>query len=59
MRLARIAEMFQQKGGETHGDMGPRTQSRLANLPDTTHVTLMQRASAVVPMVNDFLNATP
>lgn len=52
-----IAEMFQLKGGGTHGDMGPRSASRLAILPDTTHVTLMQKASVIVPMVNDFLNA--
>jgi hypothetical protein len=29
----------------------------LAILPDTTHVTLMQRMSVIVPMVNDFLDA--
>lgn len=34
-----------------------RTASRLAILPDTTHVTLMQRMSVIVPMVNDFLDA--
>jgi len=59
VRLAHIAEMFQLKGGGTHGDMGPRTASRLAILPNTTHVTLMQRMSIIVPMVNDFLNAKP
>lgn len=55
--LSHVAEMFKLKGGETHGDMGPRTSSRLAILPDTTHVTLMMRAKVIVPMVNDFLNA--
>ncbi|MGJ5819999.1 alpha/beta fold hydrolase [Paludibaculum fermentans] len=59
VRLAHVAEMFRLKGGETHGDMGPRTASRLAILPDTTHVTLMQRERIIVPMVNDFLNAKP
>ena len=57
VRLAHVAEMFRLKGGETHGDMGPRSESRLAILPDTTHVTLMQRMSVIVPMVNDFLDA--
>lgn len=57
VRLDHIAEMFRLKGGETHGDMGPRTPSRLAILPDTTHVSLMQRASVVVPMLNDFFDA--
>ena len=59
VRLAHIAEMFRLKGGETHGDMGPRSASRLAILPDTTHVTLMQRMTVIVPMVNDFLEAKP
>lgn len=57
VRLEHVAEMFRLKGGGTHGDMGPRTASRLAILPDTTHVTLMQRASVIIPMVNDFLDA--
>jgi pimeloyl-ACP methyl ester carboxylesterase len=59
VRLEHIAEMFRLKGGEIHGDMKPRSASRLAILPDTTHVTLMQRASVIVPMVNDFLDAKP
>ena len=59
VRLAHIAEMFRLKGGDKHGDMGPRSASRLAILPNTTHVTLMQRMSIIVPMVNDFLDAKP
>ncbi len=59
VRLAHVAEMFRLKGGETHGDMGPRSTSRLAILPNTTHVTLMQRMPIIVPMVNDFLGAKP
>jgi hypothetical protein len=42
-----------------HGDMMPRSASRLAILPNTTHVTLMQRIPIIVPMVNDFLDAKP
>lgn len=57
VRLAHVAEMFRLKGGEIHGDMKPRSASRLAILPDTTHVTLMQRIPIIVPMVNDFLDA--
>jgi pimeloyl-ACP methyl ester carboxylesterase len=59
IRFEHIAEMFRLKGGGTHGDMGPRSASRLAILPDTTHVTLMQRTPIIVPMVNDFLDAKP
>ncbi len=57
VRLEHVAEMFRLKGGGTHGDMGPRTSSRLAILPDTTHVTLMMRMSSIVPMVVEFLDA--
>ncbi|MDG3006413.1 alpha/beta fold hydrolase [Paludisphaera mucosa] len=59
VRLEHIAEMFRLKGGDVHGDMRPRSASRLAIMPDTTHVTLMDRRSLVVPMVNDFLDAKP
>lgn len=57
IRLEHIAEMFRLKGGEVHGDLRSRSASRLAILPNTTHVTLMQRASIIIPMVNDFLDA--
>jgi pimeloyl-ACP methyl ester carboxylesterase len=57
IRLEHVAEMFRLKGGEIHGDMQPRSESRLAILPDTTHVTLMNRMTIIVPMVNDFLDA--
>jgi pimeloyl-ACP methyl ester carboxylesterase len=59
VRLEHIAEMYRLKGGEVHGDMQPRSASRLAILPNTTHVTLMQRMPVIVPMVNDFLDAKP
>jgi pimeloyl-ACP methyl ester carboxylesterase len=59
IRLEHVAEMFRLKGGEIHGDMQPRSASRLAVLPNTTHVTLMQRRPVIVPMVNDFLDAVP
>src|SRR5437016_2089951 len=60
VRLDHIAEMYRLKGGgNIHGDMQPRSESRLAILPDTTHVTLMNRMSIIVPMMNDFLDAKP
>jgi hypothetical protein len=59
VRLEHVAEMFRLKGGEVHGDMQPRSASRLAILPNTTHVTLMDRKALIVPMVNDFLDAKP
>jgi pimeloyl-ACP methyl ester carboxylesterase len=59
VRLDHIAEMFRLKGDEIFGDMRPRSASRLAILPNTTHVTLMSKWDVIVPMVNDFLDAQP
>jgi pimeloyl-ACP methyl ester carboxylesterase len=59
IRLDHIAEMYRLKGGDLHGDMRPHPESRLAILPNTTHVTLMNRMTTIVPMVNDFLDAKP
>jgi len=59
VRLDHIAEMYRVKGGDLHGDMRPHPESRLAIIPNTTHVTLMNRMSIIVPMVNNFLDAKP
>ncbi|HZN66982.1 MAG TPA: alpha/beta hydrolase [Tepidisphaeraceae bacterium] len=59
VRLEHVSEMFRLKGDEIFGDMRPRSESRLAVLPNTTHVTLMQRMTTIVPMVNDFFDAKP
>jgi pimeloyl-ACP methyl ester carboxylesterase len=59
VRLDHIAEMYRLKGGDLHGDMRPHPDSRLAILPDTTHVTLMIRRQTIIPMINDFLDAKP
>lgn len=59
VRLDHVAEMFRLKGDEIFGDMRPRSESRLAVLPNTTHVTLMEKGSVIIPMVNDFLDARP
>ncbi|MFL6467516.1 MAG: alpha/beta fold hydrolase [Pyrinomonadaceae bacterium] len=59
VRLEHIAEMYRLKGGDLHGDMQPHPASRLAILPNTTHVTLMNRMTMIVPMINEFLDAKP
>jgi pimeloyl-ACP methyl ester carboxylesterase len=59
VRLDHISEMFRLKGDEIHGDLRPRSASRLAILPNTTHITLMERMPVIVPMVNDFFDAKP
>src|SRR5262245_49550636 len=59
VRPEHIVEMYKLKGGEVMGDMRPRSASRLAVLPDTTHVTLMQKIDIIAPMIVNFLNAKP
>jgi hypothetical protein len=59
VRLEHISEMFRLKGDDIFGDMRPRSTSRLAILPNTTHVTLMERMPVIVPMVNDLFDAKP
>lgn len=57
VKLEHISQMFRLKGGDVSGDLGPRSSSRLAILPDTNHVELMNRTKTIVPMVVDFLDA--
>src|SRR5688572_29281542 len=57
VRLDHIAEMFRLKGDEIFGDLRSRSESRLAVLPNTTHVTLMEKGNAIIPLVHDFLDA--
>ena len=57
VRLAHISEMFRLKGREIFGDLQARSESRLAVLPDTTHVTPMEKSKTIIPMINDFLDA--
>ncbi|MCC6327661.1 MAG: alpha/beta hydrolase [Acidobacteria bacterium] len=60
VRIEHIAEMYRLKGGgNIHGDMQPRVDSRLAIIPNATHVTLMNRMSIIILMINDFLDAKP
>jgi pimeloyl-ACP methyl ester carboxylesterase len=56
VRLEHIAEMFRLKGGDVMGDLRPRSTSRLTILPNTTHVTLMQKVDVIAPMIADFLD---
>ncbi|MBN9386892.1 MAG: alpha/beta hydrolase [Chloroflexi bacterium] len=51
-----VVEMFRLFGGGVPGDMTGLPNSRLAILPGTTHVTVMERSAWIVPMVEEFLN---
>jgi pimeloyl-ACP methyl ester carboxylesterase len=59
VKLETLAEMYSLKGGGLSGDLQPRSESRLAIIPNTTHETLMSRMSIIIPMVNDFLDGKP
>jgi pimeloyl-ACP methyl ester carboxylesterase len=50
-------EMFRLIGGGVVGDLVGLPASRLAVLPGTTHITVVQRADWLVPMVEEFLAA--
>lgn len=57
VRIEHIAEMYRLKGGgNIHGDMQPRVESRLAIIPDATHVSLMNRTAVFTPMILAFLD---
>ncbi|MET3879193.1 alpha/beta hydrolase [Chitinophaga sp. OAE865] len=59
IRYEHALELFRAKGGGKMGDIHGLPQSRLAILPGTTHIGMMQRTDWLIPMINDFLDAKP
>jgi pimeloyl-ACP methyl ester carboxylesterase len=57
VRYEHALELFRAKGGGKMGDMHGLPQSRLAVLPGTTHIGMMQRTDWLVPMISDFLDS--
>ena len=57
IRYEHALELFRAKGGGKNGDLHGLPKSRLAILPGTTHIGMMQRWSWLVPMINDFLDS--
>jgi len=57
VRPEHMAETFRLLGGGVAGDLAGLPRARLAVLPGTTHVTLVQRADWLVSMVTEFLDA--
>ena len=57
VRPEHAVELFRLLGGGVPGDLGGLPRSRLAVLPGTTHVTLIDRAEWLTPMVTEFLDA--
>jgi pimeloyl-ACP methyl ester carboxylesterase len=56
VRPEHIVDMFRLLGGGVAGDLVGLPNARLAILPGTTHVTVMNRSEWIVPMVEEFLN---
>ena len=57
VRPEHVVEMFRLLGGGVIGDLVGLPPSRLAVLPGTTHVTLINRADWLAPMITEFLDA--
>ncbi len=57
VRPEHAVEMFRLLGGGVMGDLAGLPNSRLAILPGTTHVTLVDRADWLVSMIGEFLDA--
>ena len=63
VRYEHALELFRAKGGGKMGDLHGLPKSRLAIIPGTTHIGMMQRTDWLIPMITDFLdsdlNTTP
>jgi pimeloyl-ACP methyl ester carboxylesterase len=57
VRPEHVVEMFRLLGGGVSGDHVGLPNVQLAVLPGTTHITLMDRADWLVPMIMGFLDA--
>jgi pimeloyl-ACP methyl ester carboxylesterase len=57
VRYEHALELFRAKGGGKMGDIHGLPQSRLAILPSTTHIGMMQRTEWLIPMITDFLDS--
>lgn len=57
VRYEHALELFRAKGGGKMGDIHGLPKSRLAIIPGTTHIGLIQRTDWLIPMINDFLDS--
>lgn len=57
VRYEHALELFRAKGGGKMGDIHGLPKSRLAIIPGTTHVGMIQRTDWLIPMINDFLDS--
>jgi pimeloyl-ACP methyl ester carboxylesterase len=57
VRPEHAVELFRLLGGGVMGDLAGLPRSRLAILPGTTHVSLLERSDWLVSMIGEFLDA--
>ena len=57
IRYEHALELFRAKGGGKMGDIHGLPKSRLAIIPGTTHIGMMQRTDWLIPMITDFLDS--
>ena len=57
LRYEHALDLFRAKGGGQLGDLHGLPQSRLAILPGTTHIGMLQRTDWLLPMITDFLDS--
>jgi pimeloyl-ACP methyl ester carboxylesterase len=57
VRYEHALELFRAKGGGKMGDLSGLPKSRLAIIPGTTHIGMMQRTDWLIPMITDFLDS--
>lgn len=57
VRYEHALELFRAKGGGRMGDIHGLPQSRLAIMPGTTHIGMIQRTDWLIPMITDFLDS--
>ena len=57
VRYEHALELFRAKGGGKQGDLHGLPKSRLAILPGTTHLGMLERTDWLIPMITDFLDS--
>jgi pimeloyl-ACP methyl ester carboxylesterase len=57
IRYEHALELFRAKGGGKMGDINGLPKSRLAIIPGTTHIGMIQRTDWLIPMITDFLDS--
>ena len=57
VRYEHALELFRAKGGGKIGEFHGLPESRLAIVPGTSHIGMMQRTDWLIPMITDFLDS--